>query len=39
MEIGENELLTGVPDKRLRDTLIRMDNANWSRKDLSKQLD
>ena len=38
MEIGKNELLAGVPAKRLRDTLIKMDNANWSRKDLQQAL-
>ena len=38
MQIGKNELLAGVPAKRLRDTLIKMDNANWSRQELQKEL-
>ena len=38
MEIDKNELLARVPAKRLRDTLIKMDNANWSRKDLQQAL-
>ena len=38
MQIGKHELLAGVPAQRLRDTLVKMDNANWSRQWLQKEL-
>ena len=32
MQIGKTKILAGVPAKRLRDTLIKMDNANCLRR-------
>jgi hypothetical protein len=38
MQIGKDDLLAGVPAKRLRDTLTKMDNASWSRRKLRDEL-
>ena len=38
MQIGKDELLAGVPAKRLRDILVKMDNAGWSREALQEEL-
>jgi hypothetical protein len=38
MHIGKDELLAGVPAKRLRDALIKMGNDSWSRKKLREEL-
>jgi hypothetical protein len=38
MHIGKNDLLAGVPAERLRDTLIKMGQDNWSRKKLRQEL-
>src|SRR5262245_8680920 len=38
MQIDKNELLAGVPAKRLRDALTKMGNDSWSRKTLREEL-
>src|SRR5688572_14673012 len=38
MHIDKNELLAGIPAKRLRDTLRKMDNAEWSPDKLTREL-
>jgi hypothetical protein len=38
MHIGKDELLAGVPAKRLRDTLIKIGQDSWSRKKLREEL-
>ena len=38
MHIGKNDLLAGVPAKRLRDALTKMGNDSWSRKKLREEL-
>ena len=38
MQIGRDELLAGVPAKRLRDALIKMGGDSWSRKKLREEL-
>jgi hypothetical protein len=38
MHIGKNDLLAGVPAKRLRDALAKMGNDSWSRKTLREEL-
>lgn len=38
MQIDKTELLAGVPAKRLRDALRRMDNSEWSPSHLAREL-
>lgn len=38
MQIGKDELLAGVPAKRLRDALSKMGHDSWSRKKLREEL-